>query len=106
MSSAPALRLRSVAPFALLWLVCGGGLGAEAAGPGKSFSPLNEHDRPVELPASAFATVPGKDPNGWSFTLEPYLWALAMSGEIGVKGLPSIDVDYKARASCSIWIGA
>lgn len=64
---------------------------------GKSFAPLEESNRRIELPENTFATVPGKDPNGWSFTLEPYLWALGMSGDIGVKGLPAINVDYSAR---------
>jgi hypothetical protein len=44
-----------------------------------------------------FVIVPGKDPEGWSFTLEPYLWAIGMAGKIGVKGEPPSSVDYNAR---------
>ena len=88
---------RSLALPAVLCLAFGGFLHAETPTSGKSFSPLAEIDRPVELPTNAFATVPGKDPNDWSFTLEPYLWALAMSGEVGVKGSPAVSIDYKAK---------
>jgi hypothetical protein len=40
-----------------------------------------------------FEVVPGKDPNGWSFILEPYLWGLGVDGTVGVKGLDT-HVDY------------
>lgn len=48
-------------------------------------------------PEDPFQVVPGKDPDGWSFTLEPYLWAIGMSGDVGVKGLPSVHLDYNAK---------
>jgi opacity protein-like surface antigen len=44
-----------------------------------------------------FAVVPGKDPDGWSFTLEPYLWAMAVSGKVGVNGLPPAKIDYSPK---------
>lgn len=31
---------------------------------------------------------------GWSLTVEPYLWAIGMAGEVGVKGLPSTHVSH------------
>jgi hypothetical protein len=36
--------------------------------------------------------VPGKDPNGWGFILEPYAWAMGLNGKVGVDGLPPIHV--------------
>ncbi len=55
---------------------------------------------PVETPGNSvvarrngFEVVPGKDPNGWSFILEPYLWALGVDGTVGVKGFDT-HVDY------------
>ena len=41
-----------------------------------------------------FEVVPGKDPNGWSFIVEPYLWGLGIDGTVGLKGFDS-QVDYK-----------
>ena len=40
-----------------------------------------------------FEVVPGKDPNGWSFILEPYLWGLGVDGTVGVKRFDT-HVDY------------
>jgi hypothetical protein len=55
---------------------------------------------PVESPGGSIVTqhrgfevVPGKDPNGWSFILEPYLWGLGVDGTVGDKGLDT-HVDY------------
>ncbi|HEY5706450.1 MAG TPA: hypothetical protein VIS96_12835 [Terrimicrobiaceae bacterium] len=42
---------------------------------------------------TGFEVVPGKDPNGWSFILEPYLWGLGVHGTVGVKGFDT-HVDY------------
>jgi hypothetical protein len=44
-----------------------------------------------------FEVVPGKDPNGWSFIIEPYGWAMGLSGDIGVRGLPPTHVDVSAK---------
>jgi hypothetical protein len=41
----------------------------------------------------SFEVVPGKDPNGWSFIIEPYLWGLGIDGTVGVKRFDS-HVDY------------
>ena len=55
---------------------------------------------PVESPGDSilprhtgFEVVPGKDPNGWSFILEPYLWGLGIDGTVGVKRFDT-HVDY------------
>ena len=55
---------------------------------------------PVESPGDSilarhtgFEVVPGKDPNGWSFIIEPYLWGLGVDGTVGVKRFDS-HVDY------------
>jgi hypothetical protein len=55
---------------------------------------------PVESPGDSivarhtgFEVVPGKDPSGWSFILEPYLWRLGIDGTVGVKALDT-HVDY------------
>lgn len=42
----------------------------------------------VLRPTDPFQLVPGKDPNGWSFMIEPYVWALGLEGQVGVAGLP------------------
>jgi hypothetical protein len=90
-------RIRLAGAAGAVFLSLCGSFAADLTPSGKSFAPLDDSKRRVEVPENAFATVPGKDPNGWSFTLEPYLWALGMSGDIGVKGLPAVHVDYKAR---------
>lgn len=48
-------------------------------------------------PTAPFELIPGKDPNGWSFVIEPYIWAMGLSGKTGVAGLPPLDVNYNAR---------
>ena len=48
-------------------------------------------------PTQPFELVPGKDPNGWSFVLEPYVWAMGLNGNVGVKGLPPSKVDFSSR---------
>lgn len=47
-------------------------------------------------PTNPFQLVPGKDPNGWSFVLEPYVWAMGIEGRTGVGGLPAMDVSVDA----------
>lgn len=67
---------------------------AAHAGSDKSFSPV-DLSAPVENTSAVI--VPGRDSNGWSFTLEPYLWAMGTSGKVGVNGLPPVQVDYSAK---------
>jgi len=47
----------------------------------------------VLRPRTPFAVVPGKDPNGWSFRLEPYLWSPGVYGTVGVGDLPQMGVN-------------
>ena len=42
---------------------------------------------------TGFEVVPGKDPNGWSFIIEPYLWGLGVDGTVGLKRFDT-HVDY------------
>lgn len=62
-------------------------------GNGKTFEPLAE-----SAPAgrSGFEVVPGKT-SPWSFVIEPYLWTMGISGDIGVKGLPASHVDFDPK---------
>ena len=53
-------------------------------------------DSPVSR-RNGFEVVPGKNPNGWSFTLEPYGWAMGMAGDLGERGLPPTHVDFSAK---------
>lgn len=48
-------------------------------------------------PKTPFELVPGKDPNGWGFVLEPYAWALGLNGDLGLKGLPAAHIDFSSR---------
>lgn len=63
---------------------------AVQAGSGKTFEPLDDSPAPEAL-------ILPRDPNGWSFTLEPYLWTMGAAGQVGVKGLPPTQIDYNAR---------
>ena len=47
-------------------------------------------------PTDPFQLVPGKDPNGWSFVIEPYVWAMGVEGKTGVGGLPAMSVNVDA----------
>lgn len=48
-------------------------------------------------PVRPFEMVPGKDPNGWSFLIEPYIWAPNASGLTGFSGLPALEVNASNR---------
>jgi opacity protein-like surface antigen len=48
-------------------------------------------------PKTPFELVPGKDPNGWSFMLEPYGWAMGLDGDVDVGRLPAVNIDIDAR---------
>ena len=61
-------------------------------------SPLGDFARDSILwPKSPFEMVPGKDPNGWSFSLEPYAWAMGLDGEVDVGRLPPISVNVDTK---------
>ncbi len=48
-------------------------------------------------PVAPFELVPGKDANGWSFSLEPYVWVMGLSGNLGIKGLPPASMSFNSR---------
>lgn len=64
------------------------------AGSEKSFVPV-DLSGPAEN--TGVVIVPGRESSGWSFTLEPYLWAMGTSGKVGVAGLPPVATDYGAK---------
>jgi opacity protein-like surface antigen len=43
--------------------------------------------------SSADLVAPEQTEPGWTFTLAPYLWATGLSGDVGIGGLPEVDVD-------------
>ena len=47
-------------------------------------------------PTAPFELVPGKDPNGWSFVIEPYVWAMGIDGKTGIGGFPAMSVNVDA----------
>lgn len=50
----------------------------------------------ITHPVAPFELVPGKDPNGWSFVIEPYVWAMGIEGKTGVGGLPAMSVNMSS----------
>jgi hypothetical protein len=56
----------------------------------KNFKPLEEK---TLSQSKLFEVVPGKD-SPWSFTLEPYVWAPGITGDVTVKDFPTTHVDY------------
>jgi hypothetical protein len=63
-----------------------------------SFAPVSGFLRDSVLdPKQPFELIPGKDPNGWSFVIEPYLWATALSGTVGVAPAPSLNLQASAK---------
>jgi hypothetical protein len=51
----------------------------------------------ITHPIAPFELVPGKDPNGWAFVIEPYAWAMGISGTTGVGGFPPMNVDVSSK---------
>lgn len=95
----PGLSRWPSAPLAIVLLaICPYLRGGETSpGAGKSLADPVQWGHESNLPDNLFSTVPGKDPQGWSFMLEPYLWATGMAGKIGVKGEPPSSIDYRPR---------
>lgn len=48
-------------------------------------------------PVHPFEWIPGKSANDWSFSLEPYVWAMGVSGTSGVNGMAAIDIGVNAK---------
>lgn len=78
--------------------VAGASSGAPAALARPSFSdPVGDFARDaIVRPQTPFELVPGKDPSGWGFVIEPYLWAMGLSGRTGVAGMPPANVSFDA----------
>lgn len=70
----------------------------DGSGQHSFFDPIEDFARDSILqPKTPFELVPGKDPNGWGFVIEPYLWAMGLSGKTGVGGFPAVNVNADAR---------
>ena len=48
-------------------------------------------------PTAPFELVPGKNPDGWGFVLEPYVWAMGLTGQSGVGGLPPANLHLGSK---------
>jgi len=95
---------KAVLPVCLIWncsVLVAGEVPAPAASPTQHsfFDPVSDFVRDDILhPVRPFEMVPGKDPNGWSFLIEPYIWAPNVSGLTGFSGLPALKVNASNRS--------
>lgn len=95
----PGGPARRLAPFVIVMATALSGVFAgsnEASG--KSFAPVDDLAEPLEKGWRGFEVVPGKNPHGWSFQLEPYIWAMGTSGKVGVNGLPPVQVGLNPKS--------
>jgi len=97
------IRLPAAALLAGL-LPCLSALAGEAPKPSPTPVPHHSFKDDVEAfganilhPSDPYAVVPGKDPNGWSLTVEPYLWTMGMTGDVAIKGLPATYMSLKPK---------
>lgn len=51
----------------------------------------------IVSPEHPFELVSGRDPNGWTFSIAPYLWAGALDGTVGIGRAPEMQVNAKAN---------
>ena len=71
---------------------------APPAQPHSFLDPIGDFTRDSILhPTAPFELVPGKNPNDWGFVIEPYLWAMGLSGKTGVGGFPPMDVNMSSK---------
>jgi hypothetical protein len=68
-----------------------------SGGDGKTFGPVDDLRSPLGKDAPRVGGIRSIEPDGWSFTLEPYLWAMGTSGKVGVDGLPPTQVDFNPK---------
>lgn len=62
-------------------------------------APLGDFVRDsIVSPEHPFELVPGKDPDGWTFSIAPYLWAGALDGTVGIDRAPEMQVNAKANS--------
>ena len=96
---------KNVLPICLIWN-CSVLFAGEVPAPAPSeptkhsfLDPVSDFVREDILhPVRPFELVPGKDPNGWSFLIEPYIWAPNVSGLTGFSGLPALKVNASNRS--------
>lgn len=50
----------------------------------------------IVSPEHPFELVPGEDPNGWTFSIAPYLWTGALDGTVGIGRAPEMQVNASA----------
>lgn len=51
----------------------------------------------VVHPKDPYQLIPGKNPDGWGGVIEPYGWLPALSGDVGVKGLPPVHINPTSK---------
>jgi len=62
------------------------------------FAPVGEWTRDsIFQPTAPFELVPGKNPDGWGLVIEPYLWTMAMRGDVGIKNIGPAGVQAATR---------
>ncbi len=62
------------------------------------FAPVGEWTRDsIFRPVAPFELVPGKNPDGWSLVVEPYLWTMSMRGDVGIKNIGPAGVQAATR---------
>lgn len=64
---------------------------------GKTFEAVDALQSPLEKTDFKLDLNSGQNPEGWSFVLEPYLWAMGNAGKVGVNGLPPVSVDFNSK---------
>lgn len=66
--------------------------------PPQLFEPAGEFLRDsIVSPKHPFELVPGKDPDGLSFSFAPYLWTSGLEGTVGIGRAPDIHVNAPTR---------
>lgn len=91
-----------IAAFALFFAAASGQTATRPEAPAtrpRTFSPVCNFVQDAILePKQPFELVPGKDPNGWAFLIEPYLWATALSGTTQISPGPAVSINSSAKS--------
>lgn len=83
------LARRAICVAALLGAVSHTFAGSQSES-GKSFASIEKNPNGISV-------VPDRDPNDWSFNVEPYIWAMGNAGKVGVNGFPPVEVDFNSK---------
>ncbi len=71
---------------------------AETPPPHSFLDPIKDFARDSILhPKTPFEMVPGKDPNSWGFSIEPYLWLMGINGTSAIGTLPAVDISANSQ---------